>query len=308
MDFAHSSVMVDEVLEHLAPARPNQLLVDATVGEGGHSAIFLERFPKLRLVGVDADESILAVCRERLRGYGNRVALYNAWFDEFFSRYPVRRAADRILMDLGVSMYHFRRSGRGFTFTEDEPLDMRLAGETGESASDLVNEMAEEDLANVIYRYGEERQSRRIARAIVTARSKEPITTSRRLAAIVASAVPGGRSRIHPATRTFQALRIVVNDELGRLERGLTAAVEHLATGGRIGVIAFHSLEDRIVKWFFRDRATGSTGGTDRPMMKHGASVLEIVTKKPLRPTPGEIERNPAARSARFRVATKRGT
>jgi 16S rRNA (cytosine1402-N4)-methyltransferase len=310
MDFAHSSVMVDEVLEHLAPDRPNQLLVDATVGEGGHSALFLNRFPKMRLVGVDADSGILARARERLRGYGNRVVLYNEWFDEFFEHYPVRRAPDRILLDLGVSMYHYRLSKRGFSLVEDEPLDMRLATESDQSAEELIHSLGEQELADVIFRYGEERYSRRIAGAIVRARREGRIHTSRELAEVVKASVPGSyrHGRIHPATRTFQALRIAVNDELGRIERGLSAAVRRMANGGRIGVIAFHSLEDRIVKWFFRERATGSTRDTEAPMMKHGEADLEIVTKKPLRPSQAEVARNPAARSARFRVAVKRGT
>jgi 16S rRNA (cytosine1402-N4)-methyltransferase len=298
--------MVDEVLEYLAPDRPNQLLVDATVGEGGHSALFLDRFPKMRVVGVDADERILTVARERLSGYGRRAALYNDWFDRFFESYPLSHPADRILMDLGVSMYHFRRGERGFSFSEDEPLDMRLGAETETTAADLVNSLPEGELADLIYRYGEERYSRRIARRIAETRVERAIATTGELADIVRSAVPAPyrRGRIHPATRTFQALRIEVNDELGRLERGLVAAVGRLAVGGRIGVIAFHSLEDRIVKWFFRGMAGGSTPDSNAPMMEDGA--VDVLTKKPLRPTEAEVAKNPAARTARFRVAVKR--
>jgi 16S rRNA (cytosine1402-N4)-methyltransferase len=306
MDFVHSSVMVDEVLEYLAPDRPNQLLVDATLGEGGHSALFLDRFSTMRVVGVDADARILAVARDRLKGFGRRVTLYNDWFDRFFEHYPPRRRADRILMDLGVSMYHFRSGGRGFSFAEDEPLDMRLGPDSDESAAELIERLSEEELADLIFRYGEERYSRRIARAVVRARPGRGVRTTGELADIVRQAVPASyrHGRIHPATRTFQALRIAVNDELGRIERGLVAAVDNLSVGGRIGVIAFHSLEDRIVKWFFRARAGRSTPEDIAPMIKHGD--VAILTKKPLRPTEAEVERNPAARTARFRVAEKR--
>ncbi|MFP3958778.1 MAG: 16S rRNA (cytosine(1402)-N(4))-methyltransferase RsmH [Spirochaetaceae bacterium] len=307
MEYLHTPVMPSEVLEWLVPSDEEQLLVDATVGEGGHSALFLESHPTLHVIGVDADPRMTERAHSRLAQFGDRVELRQAWFDEFFDSYAEARAPDRILLDLGVSGYHFAGSGRGFSFRGTEPLDMRLAPDSGPSAEDLVHALTEGELADMIYEYGEERYARRIAERIVRERGNRRIATTADLAQIVWRAVPRQyrHGRIHPATRTFQALRIAVNRELERVERGLEAALRVLIPGGIIGVIAFHSLEDRRVKHCFRRHEYRSKRAESEPMSLERESLLRILTKKPLMPGEEERRRNPAARSARFRVARK---
>lgn len=288
MEPIHRSVLVDEVLDYLEPTTTDAVLVDATLGEGGHSACFLQRFPSLRVIGVDVDATMMARAAERLSAFGGRVELVNSWFDEYFERTSI--SPDRVLLDLGVSMFHFSLAGRGFSFRADEPLDMRLDADAERSAADLVNELGEEDLANLIFRYGEERLSRRIAAKIVDERVHTPITTTKELADLIWRSVPPSyrHGRLHPATRTFQALRIAVNGELDRLERVIPLALERLAAGGRLGIISFHSLEDRIVKHRFREVSA--------------AGAYRVLTKKPIVPSEGETGLNPAARSAKLRV------
>jgi 16S rRNA (cytosine1402-N4)-methyltransferase len=284
----HQSVLLQEVLEYLTPHNDGALLVDGTLGEGGHSAGFLQSFPALRVVGVDADQTMLERARQRLEPFAQRVEFVNDWFDSFLL--STQLVPDRVLLDLGISMYHLEGAGRGFSFRGDEPLDMRLseAGET--TARAVVNGLGEQELADVIYQYGEERLSRRIAAGIVAARRERPIETTGELEKIVWKAVPSSyrHGRIHPATRTFQAIRIYVNDELKRIERVLPAAAGRLAPHGRLGVISFHSLEDRIVKHTFRALAT------DGP--------FTVLTKKPITPSEEEQKQNPASRSAKLRV------
>ncbi len=293
MEPVHRSVLVDEVLRYLEPSGQDAVLVDATLGEGGHSVCFLQRYPSLRVIGVDADATMVARGADRLAAYGERVEIVNAWFDEYFQERSIH--PDLVLMDLGISMYHFARSGRGFSFRSEEPLDMRLDARFGESAAELVNDLNEQALADLIYRYGEERLSRRIAARIVDARSGGPIATTKELAEVIWHAVPPSyrHGRIHPATRTFQALRIAANDELARLERAIPVVLDKLAPGGRFAVITFHSLEDRIVKHRFRDAAT--EGG------------YLVLTRKPVVPGEDEIRENPAARSAKLRVIERIG-
>jgi len=307
MEYQHTPVMPTEVLEWLSPVDDDELLVDGTLGEGGHSALFLDAHPTLHVIGLDADPRMLERAATRLARFGDRAELKQAWFDEFFSSYAVERAPTRILLDLGVSGFHFSGSGRGFSFRSSEPLDMRLDPESDPSAEELVNTMDEKELADVIYAYGEERYSRRIAERIVRERSQRRIDTAGGLADIVWHAVPGKyrHGRIHPATRTFQALRIAVNGELERIERGLEAALRVLAPGGRIGVIAFHSLEDRPVKHCFRAHNYRSKEPRDTPMSVEREPLVYTLTKKPLMPSEEERRRNPASRSARFRVAQK---
>jgi 16S rRNA (cytosine1402-N4)-methyltransferase len=307
MEYQHTPVMPTEVLEWLSPAEDEELLVDGTLGEGGHSALFLDAHPTLHVIGLDADPRMLERAATRLAPFGDRAELRQAWFDEFFSNYAAERAPTRILLDLGISSFHFSGSGRGFSFRSSEPLDMRLDPGSGRSAEELVNTMDEKELADVIYAYGEERYSRRIAERIVRERSQRSIGTAGELADIVWHAVPGKyrHGRIHPATRTFQALRIAVNGELERIERGLEAALRVLAPGGRIGVIAFHSLEDRRVKHCFRAHNYRSKEPRDAPMSLEREPLVYVLTKKPLMPSEDERRRNPASRSARFRVAEK---
>jgi len=290
MDAVHTSVLATEVVSMLQPANGRGLLIDGTVGEGGHSACFLQQFPHLRVIGVDADAEILARAGERLRPFGDRVQLRHDWFDTFFSSYT-GAPPDRVLLDLGISMYHLRMTNRGFSFRADGPLDMRLnASAEVLSAADVIAQISEEDLASIIYRYGEERYSRSIARRICAERRESPITTTARLEEIVWRSVPKSyrHGKVHPATRTFQALRIAVNRELERVERTVQLVPQMLAQGGRMGVISFHSLEDRIVKTEFRVRAMEPQWRT--------------LTKKPIVPTDEEVGANPAARSAKFRV------
>lgn len=308
-DIVHVPVMYREVLEYLAPEKKEGLLVDCTMGEGGHSELFLKEYPHLNVVGLDADASIQEVAKERLAPYAERARFFNTWFNLFFRDYPLGgERPHRILFDLGISVYHFERSGRGFTFRADEPLDMRLDSYLETTAADIVNDYPEEQLADIFYHYGEERYSRRIAAAVVRARKSGPLETSKALEEVIWKAVPEGyrRGRLHPATRSFQALRIAVNGELARLEQALEYALRVLEPGGRIGVISFHSLEDRIVKRFFQGKNKTCTCPEDWPMCKcEGEPIVKILTKKPLVPSEDEVESNPPSRSAKFRVAQK---
>ena len=336
MNLVHEPVMTRELLEYCVPAVPDGLMIDGTLGEGGHSAAFLAAHPRLRLVGVDADPTMIHRAQSRLAQFEGRTMLVQSWFDEYFARGdcgqegsdPPAAEADRpgpgarprgaqvIILDLGVSMFHFRGAGRGFSLVEDGPLDMRLSPNASTTAADLVNGLSEAELADLIFRYGEERYSRRIAAAICRNR---PITTSLQLAENIRAAVPPAyrRGRLHPATRTFQALRIVVNDELARILRALPAAATCLADGGSLGVISFHSLEDRLVKRVFRGLADPgwepAPGNRDDGVfaedldaelgaVRSAGRTFSLVSKKPLTPSHEEISRNPAASSAKLRV------
>lgn len=312
MQGGHVSVMLGETLEYLVPPRPDCLMVDGTLGLAGHSAAFLERYPQLSLVGVDADAEVQAIARARLQPYGDRVSYANMYFDDFFAEFRKEgRKAGIILFDFGVSMYHFRESRRGFSLQGEQELDMRLDPGTGRPASDLVNGMNERELAKVLEEYGEEPFAWRIALAIVRERGRAGIQTTGQLADIIRGAVPAKAryGRVHPATRSFQALRIAVNDELGRISRALGDAIECLEPNGVLGAISFHSLEDRIVKLAFREREVkpkraGYSGGRDEPIPRtEGKRGLILVTRKPLEPGQDEVAANPASRSAKFRVA-----
>jgi len=294
--YVHTPVLLEPVLRLLEPESEEPLLIDATLGEGGHAEAFLSRFPSLSLYGVEKDEEILRVARQRLARFGERVQLFQTCFGEFFAEYEGlgRRRPDRILFDLGISMFHFEKSGRGFSFARNEPLDMRIDGRGGRTAADILNESSQEELEALLRRFGEEPLARGISRAIVRSRQKAPITEAAALAEVVRAAVPPARryGRIHPATRTFQALRISVNRELELLPEALEHAFAVLNPGGRLGVIAFHSLEDRIVKRFLRGEAV--------------AGRVEVLTKKPVVPGEDEIARNPRARSAKLRAGRVR--
>ena len=290
----HIPVMPREALE-LLNVRRGGVYIDATVGLGGHAAAILEASaPDGRLLGLDADPQALAAARRRLEPFGDRCRLEPAWLDHAAaaaSRHGFS-AVNGVLCDLGVSSLQLDDPRRGFSFQQDGPLDMRLGPDAERSAAEIVNQYDEADLADVIYQLGEERRSRRIARAIV---ERRPIRTTGQLAEIVQSAVGqgarrGARRRLHPATHVFRALRLEANGELDRLAAFLKTARGMLAQGGRLAVIAFHSLEDRIVKRFMRE-ASAAGGG------------LRSLSKKPLRPRADEVERNPRARSARLRAA-----
>jgi 16S rRNA (cytosine1402-N4)-methyltransferase len=289
----HVPVMPAEVLQFLQPDRGG-LFVDCTVGLGGHARALLEAGAS-RLLGLDRDRDALARAREVLAPWTERVELVHADYRSIDDVLDARqlRAIDGALADLGVSSLQFDADGRGFSFQRDEPLDMRMDRSGGETAADLVAAATERELADAIFQYGEERFSRRIARALVEARREGRIDTTGRLAAIVRRAIPRrGYARIDPATRTFQALRIWVNRELDGLDRFLEAASRRLRAGARLVVITFHSLEDRIVKHTLR-------------ALEQQAGLLKVLTRKPVVPQDAEVERNPRARSAKLRAAEK---
>jgi 16S rRNA (cytosine1402-N4)-methyltransferase len=292
----HVPVMRAEVVDALCPERGG-LFVDGTLGLGGHARAVLDA-GETRVIGIDRDLEALAIARERLSGFAGRVEFVHGDFRDLPVVLDERQVegVDGVLVDLGVSSLQFDGEGRGFSFQRDEPLDMRMDRSQGDSAADVIATTREEDLANLIYQFGEERFSRRIARAIVEARQQAPIATTGQLAAIVRRAIPRrGYSPIHPATRTFQALRIQVNRELEGLDRFIEQACERLRPGGRLVAIAFHSLEDRIVKHTLR-RLAGEE-----------ARRLRILTKKPLQPTEAEVEANPRSRSAHLRAVERLG-
>jgi 16S rRNA (cytosine1402-N4)-methyltransferase len=289
----HLPVMTDEVLRHLQPERGG-LFVDCTVGLGGHAQALLEAGAS-RVLGLDRDPDALAQARTALATWGDRVDLVHADYrslDEVLDARGVA-VADGALADLGVSSLQFDSPGRGFSFQRDEPLDMRMDRTAGDTAADLVARSSERELADAIFQYGEERFSRRIARALVYARREAPVDTTGRLASIVRRAIPRrGHARIDPATRTFQALRIWVNRELEGLGAFLETAARRLRAGARLVVITFHSLEDRIVKHTLRGLEQRDAG-------------VRVLTRKPLVPTDEEVQRNPRARSAKLRAAEK---
>jgi 16S rRNA (cytosine1402-N4)-methyltransferase len=289
----HVPVMTAEVLQFLRPERGG-LFVDCTVGLGGHSRALLEA-GATRVIGLDRDLDALAHARETLAPWGDRVELVHADYraiDEVLDQRQIA-TVDGTLADLGVSSMQFDAPGRGFSFQRDEPLDMRMDRSGGDTAADLVARSTETDLADAIFQYGEERLSRRIARAIVEARHEAAIDTTGRLATIVRRAMPHrGYSRIDPATRTFQALRIWVNRELDGLDRFVEAAARRLRGGARLVVITFHSLEDRIVKHTLR-------------ALQQRDALVQVLTKKPIVASDEEVERNPRARSAKLRAAER---
>jgi 16S rRNA (cytosine1402-N4)-methyltransferase len=318
----HEPVLLNEVVEWLR-AREGGTFVDCTVGLGGHAKAMLDASPGTRIFGIDRDEDALEFARERLSIFEHRVQLIHANFED------VRSLLDQagitevrgVLADLGVSSLQLERSERGFSFISDAPLDMRMDQSGDETAAELVNQLSESELADLIFEYGEERGARKIGRAIARARERDAIATTKQLADIVVRALNiRGRWRIHPATRTFQALRIAVNDELKALERFIPAAISALARGGRLAIISFHSLEDRIVKRsFLRESGRcqceprsiqsgkGSKELVDEIICERcGASTrIRILTRKPVRPTPEEIERNPRSRSSLLRVCER---
>jgi 16S rRNA (cytosine1402-N4)-methyltransferase len=289
--------MVREVLSYLQP-RDGGVYFDGTVGMGGHAAAILEASaPGGRLIGVDRDTDAARTAGENLARFGPRVKIYHANYTELEYICGLAEAGelDGILLDLGLGSHQLSDAERGFSLDLDGPLDMRFNRDEGRTAGDIVNRLSEKELADILFRYGEETKSRAAARAIVRARGQKEIEGTRELAAIVARAIgPPGRWRIHPATKAFMALRICVNDELDGLERFIEASAARLAPGGRMVVISFHSLEDRIVKHAFRGLSAALPDG--RP------PGLAILTKKPISPDEVEVSENPRARSAKLRA------
>jgi 16S rRNA (cytosine1402-N4)-methyltransferase len=296
---------LDEAIRYLA-VQPGGRYIDCTTGAGGHSlAIMRESEPGGMVLGLDADPHAIDFARGSLEEYPDSVVLVN---DNFRNLASVARQYNfqpvhGVLFDLGISSMQLALAERGFSFQQEAPLDMRFSETQSLTANDIVNGYDEADLANLIWEFGEERFSRRIASAIVRSR---PVRTTTELASAVAQAVPSGRSRIHPATRTFQALRIAVNDELSALSSGLEQARDLLGPGGRLVVISFHSLEDRIVKQFFQRECRDCICPPEQPACMCGhRATLKVVTRRPVTPSPEEVQRNARSRSARLRAAER---
>ena len=313
----HAPVMLPDVLRHLEP-RDGDTVLDGTFGGGGYSAAILDA-ARCTVWAIDRDPSAIARGAALARRFGGRLQLLQGCFGDMVGLLAARdvHALDGIVLDLGVSSFQLGEAERGFSFRADGPLDMRMAA-SGPTAADLVNTLGESELADTVYQFGEERLSRRIARAIVTARQETPITTTLQLAEIIRRVVPADRSGIDPATRSFQALRIRVNDELGEIERGLAAAMRLLAPGGRLVVVSFHSLEDRLVKRFMQD-AAGRTpspsrhdpaglarcGAADDAGRNYTLLSYTLLTGRAERPALTETRTNPRARSARLRALAR---
>lgn len=313
MAYSHIPVLLNEVLQYLDP-QPGENLIDGTVGGGGHSKAILEKTaPDGKLLGIDMDAEAIQACRMNLDKSGGRVILERANYLDFrrLKEEHGFEPLDLFFLDLGISSKQLDDEMLGISFLRNSPLDMRLGGEEmagGVSAEKILNEYSEDKIFNMIRDYGEERYAKNIARKIVEVRKEKRIESTKELVDIIAEAVPGKykHGRIHFATRTFQALRIAVNAELTNLEKVLPKILDEMEVGGRIGIISFHSLEDRIVKRFFAQESRDCICGPEVPVCVCGHKKrLEIVTRKPARPTPEEMEKNPRSRSAKLRVAKK---
>jgi len=301
----HQPVLYHEVLEALAPKSGRNYL-DGTLGAAGHALGILESSaPDGRLLGLDLDPEALAIASRRLIHYDHRTVIHQSSYKnapEILNEIGWG-TVHGILLDLGVSSMQIDRPSRGFSFMEKGPLDMRFDQTSGQTAAELVNNLSEEQLADILWQYGDERYSRRIARAIVKAR---PIKTTQALAAVIEESVPGYSSQIHPATRTFQAIRIATNKELETLSTSLPELTKCLEVGGKIAIISFHSLEDRIVKQYFKKESKDCICPPEQPVCTCGHKAsLKIITKKPIRASEHEVQNNPRSRSARLRVAEK---
>ncbi len=325
MSYSHEPVLLKEIIEWLK-ADKGGTFVDCTLGLGGHTQALLTASPESQVIGLDQDEDALASAEKRLAGFGNRVRLVQANFKDLSAVLSELRVhqVQGILADLGVSSLQLDSGERGFSFASDAPLDMRMDRRQNETAADLIAKLSEQELADLIFEYGEERGARKIARLLVKERERQAITSTKQLADLVVRALHiKGHWRIHPATRAFQAFRIAVNDELNVLENFIPSSIAFLAGGGRLAIISFHSLEDRIVKHAFQ-RLSGRCLCTDKLhrfaaerqaiekskdaviCQSCGASFkVQILTRKPLRPGDAEIARNPRARSALLRVCER---
>jgi 16S rRNA (cytosine1402-N4)-methyltransferase len=306
MSFTHIPVMLKEVLEWLKP-KSGGTYVDGTFGRGGYSQAILDT-ENTTVYGIDRDETAIATGHELQAHYQDRLQLLHGRFsdmDSLLAGQGVSRV-DGVVLDIGVSSPQIDDAQRGFSFRKDGPLDMRM-GQTGKSAADAVNTLPEKELADIVFNFGEERFARRVAKAIIEARMEKPITRTGQLATIIRAVVPFSKDGLDPATRSFQALRIYVNQELDELSSGLTAAEQLLKKGGLLVVVSFHSIEDRIVKNFMREHSAGKFNVSRHLPMPVNESKpgLRILTPKPISPSPEEIARNPRAASARLRVAQK---
>jgi len=303
----HEPVLLEPVLEYLEPNRPDGVLVDATVGLGGHAEALLERHPNIRLIAIDRDSEALVRSRERLSRFGDRVTFVRGRHESLIDilKQSGIETVSGLLADLGVSSMQLDDASRGFSFRFEGPLDMRMGSE-GKSAADLVNDLDEYELTRIIRQYGEEPMARRIARAIVEARAEAPIETTQRLAEVIRTVKKPRFREIDPSTLTFQALRIATNEELVGLDRFVDDAVSVLESGARVAIISFHSLEDRIVKRAFRRLEGECTCPPNMPVCGCGAkTIVKALTGRPVTASEEEEARNPRARSAKLRVAEK---
>ncbi len=302
-DKLHIPVLLNEVLAALSP-KDGGVYVDGTFGAGGYAVAILEA-ANCKVIGIDRDPKAIALASDLQKKYGERLVLINARFSQMAE--VVSGKVDGVALDLGVSSMQIDNAERGFSFQKDGALDMRMSGE-GMTAADVVNTLPEAELADIIYKYGQERFSRKVAAAIAARRKDMPFTSTLDLAGVVATVVPRAKDGIHPATRTFQALRIYVNDELGELQKGLAAGAALLKPSGRLAVVSFHSLEDGIVKAFMQEKA-GKVPAASRYMPVKNeplAQDFRLLNKKPLLPGDEEVRLNPRSRSAKLRVLEKK--
>ncbi|MBO37387.1 MAG: 16S rRNA (cytosine(1402)-N(4))-methyltransferase [Anaerolineaceae bacterium] len=299
---------MDEVL-HWLPSRKKGIALDSTLGGGGHAEALLKRDPDLRLIGLDKDVEAITRSHKRLKQFEDRVDLVNSGFEELDQVLDDLEinCVDLVIMDVGVSSFHLNEPKRGFSFSQNGLLDMRFDTSVGTNASDIIARSNERELASIFTRYGEQSQALKVAKAIIKERAKSPIKTTVQLSKIVESVLPRKRrGAIHPSTKVFQALRIAVNDELDALSKGLKLAAERLCMGGRMAVISFHSLEDRIVKRTMRNLEPHCVCPKESPIcVCNNPGYMKILTKKPIRPKQPEVETNPRSRSAKLRVAER---
>jgi len=304
-DIPHQPVLYKEIIHALQPQAGGRY-VDGTLGAGGHARGILEACaPDGQLLGLDVDPQALTIARETLAPYEHRIHLVQASYTTLSVQLKSLQwdSVDGIVLDLGASSMQFDTPERGFSFMQDAPLDMRFGPHATQTAADIVNSYSERELADLIYEYGEDRDSRKIARAIV---DKRPLHTTRELVAVIEAVSPRRGDRVHPATRTFQALRIAVNEELASIEEVLPKAVAGLRSGGRLAVISFHSLEDRIVKDFFREQSKELVNPPyERIYETERKAIIKEVNRKPILPSEEETKNNPRARSAKLRIAEK---
>jgi 16S rRNA (cytosine1402-N4)-methyltransferase len=297
--------MLKQVLENVVSDN-DKMFLDCTLGEGGHTEAVLKNFPQINACGLDRDSNIMSVAKSRMQPFGDRFQCFQMNFAESACLKDKGLSFDSALIDLGISVFHYKVSGRGFSFSKEEPLDMRLDN-AGESVADLVNNLPEEELRGILYKYAQERFAPVIAKKIVASREKNPITLSTQLADIVESAIPakfrGGK--IHPGTKTFQALRIAVNHELDNIEPGIRAVLSLLKKGGRLGVITFHSLEDKIVKSLFKEMSLECVCPPRIPQCVCGKIKEVEIIGKSFTADEEELQNNPPSRSARLRIVEK---